>query len=209
VQITYAGGANAAYIDLSFDSETVTQMPTGPTGPQGPAGPGIRGLVSALPTSPQDGDECYFQSAAMATDGVIWHLRYRAASASYKWEFLGGSPLLSTATATLSLSNGWLAYPTGQLAVPLTGQYRIGQSAEVQLPSVQQVACGYAVNSAIDTGNSQTAITAAPAGPQFLSRQNMIATLSAGQNLQWAFYIAGTGVVAALREMTMIPIRVG
>jgi hypothetical protein len=39
--------------------------------------------------APQDGDEVYY--AADATNGVIWHLRYRAASSSsYKWEFVGG-----------------------------------------------------------------------------------------------------------------------
>jgi hypothetical protein len=49
-------------------------------------------LVSTLPSNPVDGAEVYF--LADATNGIIWHLRYRAASASaYKWEFLGGPKL--------------------------------------------------------------------------------------------------------------------
>lgn len=41
---------------------------------------------------PNDGDECYL--IADATNGVLWHFRYNAGSASaYKWEFLGGAPL--------------------------------------------------------------------------------------------------------------------
>ena len=35
-------------------------------------------IVSALPGSPFDGQEIYFQNAGMATLGVLWHLRYRS-----------------------------------------------------------------------------------------------------------------------------------
>lgn len=49
-------------------------------------------LVSVLPASPYDGQVVAFQNAAMAALGIVWRLRYRAASASaYKWEFDGGS----------------------------------------------------------------------------------------------------------------------
>jgi microcystin-dependent protein len=49
-------------------------------------------FVTTLPASPIDGTEVYYQ--ADSTNGVIWHLRYRAASASaYKWEFVGGAPM--------------------------------------------------------------------------------------------------------------------
>lgn len=45
--------------------------------------------VTVLPAVPTDGDEVYF--VADAANGVLWHLRYRAAApTAYKWECLGG-----------------------------------------------------------------------------------------------------------------------
>lgn len=49
-------------------------------------------VVSALPASPIDGQECYY--LADSAKGIVWHLKYRAASSSaYKWEYVGGPPL--------------------------------------------------------------------------------------------------------------------
>lgn len=76
------GGANASMSDIqgpftdlkTFLNNRIAAIPT---------------LVSSLPVSPADGQEIYYQ--ADATNGVIWHLRYRAASASsFKWECVGG-----------------------------------------------------------------------------------------------------------------------
>ena len=62
-------------------------------------------LVTSLPGSPIDGQEVYYQSAAMAADGVVWHLRYRASSSSaYKWEYLGGPPLSAAIDAATTVS---------------------------------------------------------------------------------------------------------
>lgn len=136
VTITWPSGTG--YVDLSLDTGTVTAMPTGP---QGPAGPGVRGLVTALPSLPQDGDECYFQSAAMATDGIVWHLRYRAASASpYKWEFFGGTQLFSANTAGgATASATFVAFAGGPtISLPLAGDYMIGIGAHVYNVSPSQ-----------------------------------------------------------------------
>jgi hypothetical protein len=51
---------------------------------------GAAPLVTVLPSSPLNGQECYFSPQA----GTMWHLRYNDASASpYKWEVVGGPPL--------------------------------------------------------------------------------------------------------------------
>lgn len=120
VGVTAASGAS--YVDFNFDTETVFSMPTGP---QGPAGPGVRGLVSVLPPLPQDGDECYYQSAAMATDGIVWHLRYRAASASaYRWEVIGASDLFLTYPADeFGPLSTWAAVTGMAITLPLAGDY--------------------------------------------------------------------------------------
>jgi len=90
-------------------------------------------LVSTLPASPVDGQEIHY--LADATNGVIWHLRYRvAATGSYKWEFVGGPPL----TAGLGNHNlpGFLDFAAGNIfpasgangnnptiTIPLAGDY--------------------------------------------------------------------------------------
>lgn len=110
---------------VEFDTDGANQMPVGP---QGPAGPGVRGLVSVLPALPADGDECYYQNTAMATDGIVWHLRYRVASASaYKWEFIGGPPLYAEGVASGGIlwgTGAWGNFPTDpSITLPLAGEY--------------------------------------------------------------------------------------
>jgi hypothetical protein len=81
-------------------------------------------LVASLPDSPYDGQEVNL--LADATAGVVWHLRYRAASASaYKWEFAGGARLSAEAAAELSTASG--SYVDGGVAVtvPRAGEYEI------------------------------------------------------------------------------------
>ena len=93
-------------------------------------------LVSALPSSPVDGQECYYHNPVMEALGIIWHLRYNAVSASaYKWEYLGGSDLQSgpqgavvhAVASEIALTSG----PT--LTVPLSGDYRVGMRCRHQL----------------------------------------------------------------------------
>jgi hypothetical protein len=84
--------------------------------------------VTTLPSTPADGQEVYY--GADATNGRIWHLRYRAASASsYKWEFIGGSPLdtFTSASATKGAGTTFAALsdslPT--LTIPRAGEYLV------------------------------------------------------------------------------------
>jgi hypothetical protein len=79
-----------------------------------------------LPASPTDGDEVYY--VADATNGVIWHVRYRsAASGSYKWEFVGGGLLYSAVDTaenkTAGAGFGDVATVGPSITVPLAGDY--------------------------------------------------------------------------------------
>jgi hypothetical protein len=91
------------------------------------AQPGVVPLVTGLPTIPSDGQEICYQ--ADAANGVVWRLRYNAASASpYKWEVVGGSALAAFVATSQVTST---AYPTfvdlatvgPQIIVPLAGEY--------------------------------------------------------------------------------------
>jgi hypothetical protein len=87
--------------------------------------------VSSLPGSPVDGQECFY--VADATAGAVWHLKYRAASgSSYKWEFVGGSPLFAEVTtdeSTTSATYAALTTAGPSITLPLAGDYRVAIGA--------------------------------------------------------------------------------
>ena len=88
-------------------------------------------LTSVLPVSPVDKQEIYFQTTGGSdqwqTQGVVWHLRYRAGSTSpYKWEILGGQPLFASGGNPSVTSTSFVTFagaPTMHL--PAKGEYRI------------------------------------------------------------------------------------
>jgi hypothetical protein len=94
----YASLPAGAWIDLNeveFDLESVTQWAV-PVGIYTPPP-----LVTSLPTTGlYDGLEVYY--LADAVNGVIWHLRYRTGGGTYKWEVLGGSPLVAEVMSGIS-----------------------------------------------------------------------------------------------------------
>lgn len=84
--------------------------------------------VTTLPSGtgfPFDGQEIYF--VADATNGIVWHLRYRAAaSGSYKWERVGGSPLTSEVATFSNLSpTSYTNWSGPAITVPVAGDYEI------------------------------------------------------------------------------------
>lgn len=86
-------------------------------------------VVTALPANPADGQVIDY--LADATNGVVWRLKYRAASASaFKWEFVGGGWLYAhtfanTTQVLPSTANTWQDL-TGapSLVNPLAGDWR-------------------------------------------------------------------------------------
>jgi hypothetical protein len=76
--------------------------------------------------SPTDGQECHY--LADAANGVVWHLKYRAASSSaYKWEFVGGSALASRTSGNFAVTsvNPTITVATDgpSVILPLAGDY--------------------------------------------------------------------------------------
>jgi microcystin-dependent protein len=101
-------------------------------GPQGP--PGVSAtppLVSALPGAPLDGQECHYLADAAA--GVVWRLRYRAASASpYKWECIGGTPLTANTAAGVTVGSALAEAPDNlpRLTAALAGDWILDYQAQ-------------------------------------------------------------------------------
>ena len=89
-------------------------------------------FVSALPSSPVDGQEIYYQASGdMATNGIVWHLRYRSgSSSSYKWECVGGGSLRTDSGTNSQFTSTWTSL-TGTVTVPLAGDYQVAFGAMV------------------------------------------------------------------------------
>lgn len=141
--VTNSGTSSAAVLNFT--------VPTGATGPAGATGAtgasGAATLVSTLPASPVDGQEVYYQSSGMATDGTVFHLRYRTAGGTYKWEAVGSTPIrsenvggrnTSTYNYTTSVTfvagsalSGTTVVGGPTITVPLAGEYLVTGFAQV------------------------------------------------------------------------------
>ena len=78
-------------------------------------------------TALEDGDEVYLE--VDSSNGIMWHLRYVAAEATYKWRFLGGSPLMASVdTVETTTSTSFVALTTAgpSIALPRAGDYDVG-----------------------------------------------------------------------------------
>ncbi len=99
--------------------------------------------VTALPGSPVDGQEIYF--GADATNGALWHLRYRsAASGSYKWEYVGGTPLWAFGADSTHSGTSYGDAAAGALTLTLpalAGDYLIELGAGLESQGASTVTC--------------------------------------------------------------------
>lgn len=174
--------------------------------------------VTSLPGSPYDGQEIYY--LADATNGVVWHLKYRAASASaYKWEYVGGSEMLSGVDTqeTNTADNTWRALATAgpSVTVPLAGDYEVKIEGEMINGIVNgTTAMGYDVgataasftdaarhNEPTGAANSQTTV----------GRRRRKTALAASTALVAKYLSNGGGSngLFGFRSMRVRPVRVG
>lgn len=171
-------------------------------------------IVTALPSGGTlfDGQEVFLQTAAMAALGIRWHLAYRAgASGSYKWEFLGGPPLIdsldginTTAASVADLS----------VVVPVAGDYIIdsgirGQRTGAQA-SAELVIKGPSPATTIITDQAWFATQADTVSgtPRHSGVGSCKKTLAAGTYVGDTVELAGgTSIIGVWMKFT--PIRVG
>jgi hypothetical protein len=181
--------------------------------------------VTSLPASPVDGDEVVY--VASTTVGVSWRLRYRAASASsYKWEFVGGSPLFAVVETDQAITPG-TAYAWGDLAtvgptltLPLAGDYdcvfgaRMWNNTNAGSP-LMAISFGGAAptysSEAMWPYNNGTGAAVAPGGAWQGSRFIRHTGSTAGQTAQAKYSSAGAGTTSNFqsRWLTAVPVRVG
>jgi hypothetical protein len=178
--------------------------------------PGLAGgLVTALPASPIDGQEIYF--VANAATGVVWHLRYRAASASaYKWEYVGGESLLSEIVTQegLGVSAAYGNFPTigPQVPIPLSGDYRLHYAAYMTTGITTNAKVFVSIHLGVGVASDDDAlviITPANGGLGASCAREARKTLTAAQTLT----MQGRSDVdlgsAGRRVLGLVPFRVG
>lgn len=180
-------------------------------------------LVTALPGAPVDGQEIYYQSAAMATDGIAWHLRYRAASASaYKWELVGGAPLVNEVLSSEALA-GWVSSAAfsgisandPNVTVPLAGDYEATTVVSLSLNAAGATfALGVKVGATEPIANTNStngyAATASTWVP--LAHMRRLTGVAAAVKIQQR-YVQNSGSTGTLTRigahLAVTPIRVG
>lgn len=195
---------------------------TGATGPQGSTGAtGATGAVGPswphvtnLPSSPADGDECYY--VADATNGVIWHLKYRAAaSGSFKWEFIGGSAIgaeVDTDESRANTAYGALTTAGPSVTVPLAGDYIIEHGAEVwvNVAGTAYMSFDIGATGAVDA-DSVAHLASGAFGTASISRSRRKTGLAASTALvsKYRSNAGGTTAHFVFRWMRVRPVRVG
>lgn len=177
-------------------------------------------VVTALPSNPTDGQECYF--LADATNGIVWHLKYRAAeTGSYKWYCVGGSELSSIVNTNEASNTGApyadLTTAGPQVTAPLAGDYEVefgfGHSANAANADAY---CGIQVNGA-DPGTAVTdpiisvGGTGMPASASFVTSRRIKVTGVNATSVLKMRYRGGSGIATTFlrRWMRVRPIRVG
>jgi hypothetical protein len=149
-------------------------------------------IASGPPASPIDGQ--IWIATGVGPDSIVWQFRYNAGSSSaYKWEFIGGPPITSSALASVAMAGGWNPY-NPQAPAPRAGIYLIGGSATI---------------ANVGASATLTAISAAVAGVMgYATTQATFGALAAGQSIGFSFnpapYTAALGNALALAAYTAI-----
>jgi hypothetical protein len=188
-----------------------------------PAGQASTPVVTVLPNTPMDGDEIYYQTASMKTDGLMWRLRYdTTAPGLYKWIPIGGpGPLyheIGNSETIAQVAFGDLTTVGPFVTCPLAGDYLFSVSLD-GYSSIADAAPYAALKfgaAAVSGGDRMFLFRPGNASGQgnkggFGGRSVKRTVLAAGTvvKLQYANANAATTVSFENRVLTATPIRVG
>jgi hypothetical protein len=179
---------------------------------------GAVALVTALPGSPVDGQECIFVDSLTAPT-YTWRLRYVAAKATNKWVFVGGAPAIRTVDtpeAVAAAAYGDLATVGPSFTLPVAGDYDIQATFVTGTGSSQMtISMSYAIGAAaasdahmvsLLTWNTAGLVLAA-------SRTRRHFALAAGAAIVAKYRQDGAGVPTATlisnRSLSFTPVAVG
>jgi hypothetical protein len=175
--------------------------------------PLLTGLLVGAPT-PAEGDERYFQNAAMKTAGIMWKFRYdkTAPAGQPKWVYVGGVPLMDFYYAPTVYTTGSPAYtwagamPKPQVVAPLQGDYLVEAVASVQAGPYGDVRMGTFYNGGqLGWGSFES-----PGLDSTFATKQRIDNLASGSTVDMRFCasIAAVDLTVYDRQINLTPIRV-
>lgn len=167
---------------------------------------------TALPASPSDGDIYTYNASTVV--GAKWQFQYRAgSSSSYKWEFIGGAPLVAAITTQRSTtSTSYANLPTDPLTLTLpslAGDYDIEVQATAYNGTTGYTAnLSYAVG-ATSASDDWAAVESATVTEVSVAKRTRHAGVSSGATIaEKAKVGGGTGYFRG-RRIIVWPVRVG
>jgi hypothetical protein len=192
----------------------------GARGPKGDTGDPTEpiAIVSALPSTPYDGQIIHYQNAGLATLGRIWVFRYKASeSGSYKWTFIGGRPYrVAFDDLTAGYTTGGAPYTWGpatdpKYVFPLGGDFDIDYVANCQSGATSDLRANIHVNGVSVPGGESFDVIGASKINGHLSGQGVVKNVVSGHLLDLRLRAAAASVVTNLytRSLSITPIRVG
>lgn len=174
--------------------------------------------VTSLPGSPTDGQVIHY--AADATNGVIWQLRYRSgATGSYKWEFIGGPPLIARVDTSQSKSTtgsyGDLTTVGPTVTTPLAGDYDVDigvfMASSANVANIANASYTIGATAPADADAIQAAWNASASTQGSTGhRRNRATAIAASTALKLQYKLAAAGSTSfAGRWIAITPVRVG
>lgn len=166
--------------------------------------------VTSLPVSPIDGQVVDF--VADGANGVVWQLRYRAASSStYKWERIGGAAMqaeIQTAEASPGSSFGDCATVGPSVVLPLGGDYDISFGCEMDTDAtIGASSAAPKLGSAATNGNDS--IYSYPGMILSPARTIRRTGLASGATIKLQYQSPDTGTTFGRRFLAVTPVRCG
>jgi hypothetical protein len=178
-------------------------------------------LLTAFPTSPIEGQLAYMQ--AHQEQGIVWMFRYRNTTGTYKWEYVGGPPLVAWVDTVQSLpaagSWGDPTTPGPDIVIPFSGEYvALYSAAGRNLAGAADFSVGLAVGAAgtpatwVDEsmhaigyiGQAHDIRPFSPVSPIAAER-----SLAAGNTLRMRYRSTQTQTQVSNRKISLLPIRCG
>lgn len=169
------------------------------------------GYATTLPSSPVNGQEAILVDSTTAPS-YQWRFRYNSgSSSSYKWEFIGGPPIVASVAAnetTGSTSYADLSTAGPSITVPRAGSYIIDQYVEINAASVYHYSSPSIGGAAAADADRAQFGSAANLDRVNASRLGLVKTCAASDVVKLQYRVAsGTGAWAN-RVLIITPVRV-
>lgn len=168
--------------------------------------------ATSLPGSPVDGQIAVLTDSTTAPT-YTWRFRYLAAGGTYKWQFVGGAPLVAevaTAQATGSLGS-YVALATAgpSITVPRAGVWIVThgfQGLGAASATAAWMSFDIGASSAVDTNG--TASQQGSAIPMAAMRQQQLTIVAASTALVSKYKSTGANSTFGPRHLSILPVQV-